>query len=92
MIRLLSVPRFELHDFVEPDQDGLSLTRCGDAILVWRQMNGGRPCSVRGAAEAFNTTPEAVRAAINAVRPDLFVAGPDETPGTQFIEQGRAPE
>lgn len=68
--------------------DGLGLTGAdvAAALLVLRAMRGGDPLSVRTAADLFNTMPETIRSTVRAFSARLYLAGPDEAPGTQFIE------
>lgn len=75
----LRAPRFEQVG------QSVSLNDLSAALRVWRETNGLRPCSVRTAAIAFNTTPELVRSAVRECG-RLILAGSDENAGTQFLE------
>lgn len=76
---------FSRDQFAYPnDEAGVFIDDLGRALVTWSGMQE-QIMTVADAADAFNTTPEVIREAIEEVM-WIFVVGPDDDPTKQRIE------
>jgi len=69
----------------DEDEAGIHMKSLGRALVIWTTMNFGKKQTVAEAAEAFNTTPDIIREAIDEAM-WICYGGPDDDPTKQIIE------
>lgn len=77
---------YDRSDFVNHGETGIPWDAFVITLGIWSWMRPGeKQCTVREAAQAFDTTDAVIREAVED-HPWMFLYGPDDDPTKQIIE------